>query len=74
MKEKDMFFISHAQSRMTWEQSKINAEFRILSELPAKLGKNYDLTQGSVRATSSSITEKAMMKHKLLETGYLLEV
>ena len=54
---KDVLFISHAQSRMTWGQTKMNPESRFLSELPSELIKHYDLTQGGSRSVQSSITE-----------------
>ncbi len=71
---KDVLFISHAQSRMTWGQTKMNPESRFLSELPSELIKHYDLTQGSSRAQQSSITEGATVRHKLFGTGYVLEI
>ena len=71
---KDVLFISHAQSRMTWGQTKMNPESRFLSELPSELIKHYDLTQGSSRAVQSSITEGATVRHKLFGTGYVLEI
>ena len=71
---KDVLFISHAQSRMTWGQTKMNPESRFLSELPSELIKHYDLTQGSSRAMQSSITEGATVRHKLFGTGYVLEI
>ena len=71
---KDVLFISHAQSRMTWGQTKMNPESRFLSELPPELIKHYDLTQGSSRAQQSSITEGATVRHKLFGTGYVLEI
>ncbi|MFC2695927.1 MAG: ATP-dependent helicase [Candidatus Absconditicoccaceae bacterium] len=71
---KDVLFISHAQSRMTWGQTKMNPESRFLSELPSELIKHYDLTQGSSRAVQSSIAEGATVRHKLFGTGYVLEI
>ena len=71
---KDVLFISHAQSRMTWGQTKMNPESRFLSELPSELIKHYDLTQGGSRSAQSSITEWATVRHKLFGTGYVLEI
>ena len=71
---KDVLFISHANSRMTWWQVKLNPVSRFLQEIPDELLKFYDLTNSSWPVQKSSITEWSTVKHKLFWTGYVLEV
>ena len=71
---KDVLFISHANSRMTWWQVKLNPVSRFLHEIPDELLKFYDLTNSSWPVQKSSITEWSTVKHKLFWTGYVLEV
>lgn len=71
---KDVLFISHANSRMTWGQTKMNPPSRFLQEIPNDLLKFYDLTQQSGGVQKSSISEGATVKHKLFGIGYVMEV
>lgn len=71
---KDVLFISHANARMTWGQTKMNPPSRFLQEIPGDLLKFYDLTKSVGGVQQSSITEGSMVKHKLFGTGYVLEV
>jgi DNA helicase-2/ATP-dependent DNA helicase PcrA len=40
---KDVLFLSYANSRMTWGQTKMNPPSRFLQEIPIELLKRYDL-------------------------------
>lgn len=71
---KDALFISHANSRMTRGQTKMNPVSRFLQEIPNDLLKFYDLTKGWGAQHQSSITEWATVRHKLFGTGYVLEI
>ena len=71
---KDVLFISHANSRMTWWQVKLNPVSRFLQEIPDDLLKFYDLTNSSGPVKKSSITEWSTVRHKLFWTWYVLEV
>ena len=71
---KDVLFISHANSRMTWWQVKLNPVSRFLQEIPNDLLKFYDLTNSSWPTQKSSITEWSTVRHKLFGTWYVLEV
>ena len=71
---KDMLFISHAKSRMTWWQVRMNPVSRFLQEIPNDLLKFYDLTNSSWPTQKSSITEGCTVRHKLFWTWYVLEV
>ena len=71
---KDMLFISHANSRMTWWQVRMNPVSRFLQEIPNELLKFYDLTNSSGPVKKSSITEGCTVRHKLFWTWYVLEV
>lgn len=71
---KDMLFISHANSRMTWWQVRMNPVSRFLQEIPNDLLKFYDLTNSSWPTQKSSITEGCTVRHKLFWTWYVLEV
>lgn len=71
---KDILFISHANSRMTWWQVRLNPVSRFLQEIPNELLKFYDLTNSSWPTQKSSITEWATVRHKLFWTWYVLEI
>ena len=71
---KDILFISHANSRMTWWQVRLNPVSRFLQEIPNDLLKFYDLTNSSWPTQKSSITEWATVRHKLFWTWYVLEI
>lgn len=71
---KDILFISHANSRMTWWQVRLNPVSRFLQEIPSELLKFYDLTNSSWPTQKSSITEWATVRHKLFWTWYVLEI
>ncbi len=72
---KDVLFLSHAHSRMTWWQTKNNPPSRFLDEIPVELIKKYDLGGDSERwGTGPQIEEWYIVKHKLFGTGYVLEV
>ncbi|MFA5747613.1 MAG: UvrD-helicase domain-containing protein [Candidatus Absconditabacterales bacterium] len=71
---KDVLFLSHAHSRMTWGQTKMNPPSRFLDEIPADLIKKFDLSGGADLETRSKINESDIVKHKLFGTGYVLEV
>jgi DNA helicase-2/ATP-dependent DNA helicase PcrA len=43
---KDVLFLSHAHSRMTWGQTKNNPPSRFLDEIPVELIKKFDLGGG----------------------------
>lgn len=73
----DHLFLSHANSRMQWWQTKMNPPSRFIEELPAELLKTYDLTwwQGSsFTHTGPSIDEWDGVRHKLFGAWYVLEV
>lgn len=71
---KDVLFLSHAESRLTWGQTKMNPPSRFLKEIPEELVKFYDLGNSSSSREQSSISEGATVKHKLFGTGYVIEV
>lgn len=71
---KDVLFLSHAESRLTWGQTKMNPPSRFLKEIPEELVKFYDLGNSSNSREQSSISEGATVKHKLFGTGYVIEV
>lgn len=71
---KDVLFLSHAHSRMTWWQTKMNPPSRFLDEIPADLIKKFDLSWWADLETRSKIDEWDIVKHKLFGTGYVLEV
>ena len=71
---KDVLFISHANSRMTWWQVRMNRVSRFLEEIPKDLLKFYNLTNSSWPTQKSSITEGCTVRHKLFWTWYVLEV
>lgn len=72
---KDVLFLSHAYSRMTWWQTKNNPPSRFLTEMPANLLKNYDLSWWvSWNVDSYNISEWDTVRHKLFWNGYVMEV
>ncbi len=71
---KDVLFLSHAHSRMTWWQTKSNPPSRFIDEIPAELIKKFDLWWDSATTTGATVDEWDSVKHKLFGTGYVLEV
>lgn len=71
---KDVLFLSYANSRMTWWQTKNNPPSRFLSELPADLVKSYDLAWWMWWEVESSISEWDTVRHKLFGVWYVMEV
>lgn len=72
----DHVFLSYANSRMQWWQTKMNPPSRFIEELPAELLKKYDLG-GWTQTTSNrgpSVDEWDTVKHKLFGQWYVLEV
>lgn len=70
---KDVLFLSYANSRMTWGQTKMNPPSRFLQEIPIELLKRYDLWWEQKREEIFNIEEWHIVKHKLFGTGYVLE-
>jgi ATP-dependent helicase/DNAse subunit B len=71
----DHLFFSHADSRMTRWQTKMNAPSRFLDEISVELIKKYDLWWWSWSVEEESrISEWDIVKHKLFWTWYVLEV
>ncbi len=54
---KDHIFISHANSRMTWGQTRSNPPSRFIEELPPELMKNYDLSNVYGQSKTQKIFE-----------------
>lgn len=72
---KDVLFLSHAHSRMTWWQTKNNPPSRFLDEIPIELIKKYDLGGDMERPGGGTAVEEGdIVRHKLFGTGYVLEV
>jgi hypothetical protein len=72
---KDVLFLSHAHSRMTRWQTKMNPPSRFLDEISPDLVKKYDLSGWwSDDEPRASVDEWDTVKHKLFGTGYVLEV
>lgn len=72
---KDVLFLSHAHSRMTRWQTKMNPPSRFLDEISPDLVKRYDLSGWwSDDAPKNSVDEWDTVRHKLFGTGYVLEV
>lgn len=75
---KDHLFLSYANSRMTWGQTKMNPPSRFIEEIPPELLKNFDLWGGSwfgwKKDTWPKLDEWDTVKHKLFGSGYVLEV
>ena len=71
---KDVLFLSHAHSRMTWWQTKSNPASRFIDEIPAELVKKFDLWWDAAEAKGPTVDEWDSVKHKLFGTWYVLEV
>ena len=71
---KDVLFLSHAYSRMTRWQTKMNPPSRFLDEIPPELLKKYDLSSGWADEKTYDIDEWNIVRHKLFGTWYVLEV
>jgi len=71
---KDVLFLSHAHSRMTRWQTKMNPPSRFIDELPAELLKRFDLGWDMDPSRGPDINEGDIVKHKLFGTGYVLEI
>ncbi len=71
---KDILFLSHAYSRMTRWQTKMNPPSRFLDEIPMELLKKYDLSSGWSNEKSYNIDEWDIVRHKLFGTWYVLEI
>jgi len=71
---KDVLFLSHANSRMTRWQTKMNPPSRFLDEIPVELIKKFDLWGDMDPSRGPNIHEWDSVKHKLFGTGYVLEI
>jgi len=71
---KDVLFLSHANSRMTRWQTKMNPPSRFLDEIPVELIKKFDLWWDMDPSRGPDINEGDIVKHKLFGTGYVLEI
>lgn len=71
---KDVLFLSHANSRMTRWQTKMNPPSRFLDEIPIDLVKKFDLWWDMDPSRGPNIDEGDIVKHKLFGTGYVLEI
>jgi DNA helicase-2/ATP-dependent DNA helicase PcrA len=78
---KDHLFLSHANSRMTWGQTRSNPPSRFISEIPDELIKHYDLWSGgsglgwsTKKEETFDINEWDTVNHKLFGDGYVLEI
>ncbi len=71
---KDVLFLSHAHSRMTWWQTKNNPSSRFLDEIPTDLLKKFDLGSEGNTSQWPTVSEGDTVKHKLFGTGYVLEI
>ncbi len=78
---KDYLFLSHANSRMTWWQTRSNPPSRFIWEIPQDLLKHYDLWSGgsglwwpTKREKTFDINEWDTVNHKLFGDGYVLEI
>ena len=71
---KDVLFLSHANSRMTRWQTKMNPPSRFLDEIPIELIKKFDLWWDADTSHGPDINEWDIVKHKLFGTGYVLEI
>ena len=72
---KDVLFLSHAHSRMTRWQTKMNPPSRFLDEISPDLVKKYDLSGWwSDDEPKYSVDEWDSVRHKLFGTGYVLVV
>ncbi len=77
---KDHLFMSFANSRMTWWQTRSNPESRFIAEIPLELVKRYDLWSGSMwewwvkQEEHYDISEWHVVNHKLFGNWYVLEI
>lgn len=78
---KDHLFLSYANSRMTWWQTRANPPSRFIWEIPNDLLKHYDLWSGgsglwwwTKREETFDINEWNTVNHKLFGNGYVLEI
>jgi hypothetical protein len=71
---KDVLFLSHANSRMTRWQTKMNSPSRFLDEIPEELKKKFDLWWEADTSRGPDINEGDVVKHKLFWTWYVLEI
>ena len=71
---KDVLFLSHANSRMTRWQTKMNPPSRFLDEIPVELIKKFDLGGDMDPSHGPDINEGDSVKHKLFGTWYVLEI
>jgi len=71
---KDVLFLSHAHSRMTRWQTKMNPPSRFLDEIPEDLKKKFDLWGDMDPSRGPDINEGDVVRHKLFGTGYVLEI
>jgi len=72
---KDVLFLSHAHSRMTRWQTKMNPPSRFLDEISPDLVKRYDLSGWWTEDEPKySVDEWDSVMHKLFGKGYVLEV
>ena len=71
---KDVLFLSHANSRMTRGQTKMNPPSRFLDEIPNELIKKFSLWWDNESPQHTQIDEGDTVKHKLFGTWYVLEV
>lgn len=75
---KDHLFISHANTRKQWWQTKYNEPSRFIEEIPEELKKQFDLTAGrstvSRYAVQTDLEEGDSVKHKLFWLGEVIEV
>ncbi len=70
----DHLFFSHANSRMTRWQTKMNPPSRFLDEISMELLKKYDLWRWSIDNSWPSVSEGDVVRHKLFWTWYVLEI
>ncbi len=78
---KDHLFLSYANSRMTWWQTRANPPSRFIWEIPDDLLKHYDLWSGgsslwgsTKREETFNINEGDTVNHKLFGNWYVLEI
>lgn len=78
---KDHIFLSYANSRMTWGQTRSNPPSRFIAEIPQELLKQYDLWSGwswfggwIKKEETFNINEGDTVNHKLFWDWYVLEV
>lgn len=78
---KDHLFLSYANSRMTWGQTRSNPPSRFIGEIPDELLKHYDLWSGGSGLWGSTKKEEVFdidewdtVNHKLFGNWYVLEI